>query len=257
VAQRTAFFPGERIELEASSSGPGDVRWTGGGTPATGEGSRFATTFARGGRYTIRAEDPVATALLEVTVCPIDEWLARAAGFFGPSLDLERVQVKASPWVLGAPKGAWTCNTIVRFKRPTREQDLPSEATLIHELGHVWEHRAGQAQLLSGVVEQVKKRFRRDPYDYGGPAGVRAAQTLTRFSKESQAQVITELWKAQNGFERDRKEVSFSTPGYVDDLRRLVRAAGIGATDPTRRTLAGSIDSWVARLVNVVLARLE
>lgn len=256
-AKRTAFFPRERIELEAVSDAPAEVRWSGGGTPASGKGPRFRTRFPQGGTHTIHARSGEEIAQIEISVCPVDEWLARAEGFFGPSLDLSRVKVTTSPWVLGPRGSAWTCNTVVRFRRPTRAEDLPSEATLIHELAHVWEHRAGQAQVLSGLLEQVRSRFGGDPYDFGGPAGLRDAKVLTRFSKEGQAQILTELWKAQHGYRTDHKKVPFSTPGYEEDLRRLVRGAGIGTSDPLRRTFAGVLDSGMARLVNVVLAMFE
>jgi hypothetical protein len=256
TAKRTAFFPGERAELSLSGA-PDEVRWSGGGEPSSGRGRRFVTTFAAGGTYRIRAEGPLDTAHIDITVCPVDRWLARAKDFFGPSLDVTVVQVKASRWVFGSSTSGWTCNTVIRFRRPIREEDLPKEATLIHELGHVWEHRSGQMQLLSGLVEQVGRLFRGDPYDYGGPSALRDATTLRGFSKESQAQIMTELWKSEHGYTADRKDVPFSTEGYVDDLRRLVQGAGIGTTDATRRTFPGRIDSAVARFVNAVLARLD
>jgi hypothetical protein len=256
-AKRTAFFPRERIELEAVSDAPGEVRWSGGGKPASGMGPRFRTRLLHGGTHTIHARSREEIAQIEISVCLVDEWLARAKDFFGPSLDLDRVKVTTSPWVLGPRGSAWTCNTVVRFRRPARAEDLPSEATLIHELAHVWEHRAGQAQVLSGLLEQVRSRFGRDPYDFGGPAGLRDAKVLTRFSKEGQAQILTELWKAQHGYQTDHKQIPFSTPGYVEDLRRLVEGAGIGTSDAFRRTFAGVLDSGMAGLVNIVLAMLE
>ena len=256
-AKRTAFFPRERIELEAVSGVPGEVLWSGGGTPDMGKGPRFRTRFSEGGTHVIHARSREDVAQIEISVCPVDEWLAHAERFFGPSLDLRRVKVTTSPWVIGPPGTGWTCNTVVRFKRPTRPEDLPSEATLIHELAHVWEHRAGQAQVLAGLLEQVGWRLGRDPYDFGGPAGLRDAKVLARFSKEGQAQILTELWRAEQGHPADRKNVPFSTPGYVEDLRRLVRGAGIGTTDPVRRTFAGVLDSWMATLVNVVLELFE
>jgi hypothetical protein len=256
-ARRTAFLPGERVEFQAVSRVPDEIRWSGGGTPASGEGSRFRTTFVKGGTYSIRAECREGSVDLGIEVARVDEWLVHAGDFFGPSLDIGRVTVKTSRWVLGPPRTAWTCNTVVRFKRPIGPEDLPSESTLIHELGHVWEHRAGQAQLLYGLREQVGRRFGRDPYDFGGPAGLRDAKVLTGFSKEGQAQILTELWKADHGYRTDREGVPFSTAGYMDDLRRLVRGAGIGTSDPTRRTIAGVIDSGIARLVNLLLASVE
>ena len=257
TAKRTAFFPHERVELAAVSDDPGGVRWSVGGIPASRTGPRFRARFSEGGTYTVEARSNGEVAKIEITVCPVDDWLRKAKDFFGPSLDLDRVQITTSPWVIGPPGTGWTCNTVVRFKRPTRAGDLPSEATLIHELAHVWEHRAGQAQILSGFLEQMRSRFGRDPYDFGGPDGLRDAKVLTRFSKEGQAQIVTELWKAQQGYRTDRKKVAFATPGYVVDLRRLVQGAGIGTSDPIRRTFAGVLDSGTATLVNFILTMFE
>lgn len=257
TATRTAFFPRERVQLEAVADDPDGVRWSVGGMPASGSGPRFRASFTAGGTYSIEARSNGEVARIEITVCPVDEWLREAEDFFGPSLDLDRVRITASPWVIGPPGTGWTCNTVVRFKRPTRTADLPSEATLIHELAHVWEHRSGQAQILMGFLEQVRRRFGHDPYDFGGPAGLRDATTLARFSKEGQAQILTELWRAQHGHVTDRQQIPFSTPGYMEDLRRLARGAGIGTSDPVRRTVAGVLDSGMARLVNVVLSMFE
>ena len=257
TAKRTAFFPRERVRLEAVADDPDGIRWSVGGMSASGTGTRFRARFTHGGTYSIEARSNGEVARIEITVCPVDEWLRQAADFFGPSLDLDRVRVTASPWVIGPPGTGWTCNTVVRFKRPIRAADLPSEATLIHELAHVWEHRAGQAQILVGVLEQVRRRFGHDPYDFGGPAGLRDAKSLARFSKEGQAQILTELWRADHGHATDRKDVPFSTPGYVEDLRRLVRGAGIGTSDPVRHTVAGVLDRGMATVVNAVLAMFE
>lgn len=183
---------------------------------------------------------------------PPDDWLERAAMFYGPSIDLSRVRFRMSRWVLGPPGTAWTCNDVVRFKRPRGADQPPSEATFIHELAHVWQHQSGQAQLLRGMLEQVGRVLGNDPYDFGGPDGVRKATTLTSFTKEGQAQVVTELWKSQNGYPADRKQVRFSRPGYVADLKRLVGEAGIGTRVTTRRTFVGTVDAAVARVVNAV-----
>lgn len=253
---REAALPGETLEFEVSpgsSCGGSNLRWSGGGSPATGAGSRFATSFPTGGTFVVTARCGEVTAEFPVTVCEVDAWLSRATSFYGPSVDLSKVTVKTSRLVMGPPGTAWTCNDVIRFKRPARALDLPSEATLIHELAHVWEHQTGQAQLLKGIVEQIGRRFGRNPYDFGGPEGARRADSLTAFTKEGQAQVVTELWKSQHGHQNDAKGVAFSTPGYREDLRRLVEGAGIGTRPPTGRTIAGSIDSLFARLVNGIV----
>jgi hypothetical protein len=142
---------------------------------------------------------------------------------------------------------------MVRFKRARRAQDLPDESTLIHELGHVWEHQSGQAQLLRGLGEQVSRVFGRDPYDFGGPAGAHAGAKLTDFKKEGQAEIIRDYWMSKRGFPSDMGGVPFSTPGYVDDLERLVEGAGIGSMAPRGRSVAAAIDGVVARIVNAVV----
>jgi hypothetical protein len=180
----------------------------------------------------------------------VGAWLSRATSFYGPSIDFSNVTVKISRLVFGSAGMAWTCNNVIRFKQPNRAQDLPVEATFIHELGHVWEHQTGQAQVLKGIVEQIGARLGHDPYDFGGPDGVHHARALTDFGKESQAQIIMELWKSEHGYERDSKNVAFSTAGYVEDLRRLVGGAGIGTRSTARRTFAGTIDTGVARALN-------
>lgn len=259
-ANRQAGFPGDSFTFEAipdPACPEGEVQWAGGGDPATGTGKRFVTMFSGGGTFVVTARCGDSSSQVSVTICPIDQWLSRARDFYGPSIDFAKVRVRGSWAVFGSPRTGWTCNDVIRFKRPRRADHLPSESTFIHELGHVWEHQSGQAQVLKGIVEQTGRLFRRDPYDFGGPEGVKRAARLTDFSKESQAQIVMEYWKSQQGCEADSKGVPFSTPGYVDELRRLVLEAGIGALSRRRRTVASSIDSVVARLVNTVLGPIE
>jgi hypothetical protein len=258
-ASRVAGFPGDRflfhvIAPEARSE---EIEWSGGGDPTTGRGHRFATTLARGGTHTITATRGMETLRFVVEICPLDEWLADARKFFGPSVDVSRVKVMESWAVLGPSGTGWTCNSVVRFKRARRADDLPVEATLFHELAHVWQHQSGQAQLLKGMVEQLGRLFGRDPYDYGGPEGVRTATKLTDFKKEGQAQIVMDHWKALNGYQSGSTGASFSTPGYTDDLRRLVEGAGIGRTPTAGLSLARAVDAPLAGLVNAVLSIAE
>lgn len=258
-AERGAALPGESLLFEVSPEPDGtggDIRWSGGGRPAVGTGRRFVTSFDAGGTYTITATDGTASVAFQVTICPLESWLADAAEFYGASIDFSSLRVKSS-WAVFGPMGtAWTCNDVVRFKRPRRAEDLPHEPTLIHELGHVWEHQTGQVQLLRGLIEQIGRRFGRNPYDYGGPEGVARADELTAFKKEGQAQILTEYWKARHGYRQDANGVSFSAD-YVQSLQRLVDGAGIGVGRPTRRGLGSVIDSATARVVNALLHALE
>jgi hypothetical protein len=256
TAKRDAGLPGERFTFEvapATDRAASQIRWTGGGDPATGEGRRFSTVFRSGGPHRVTAHSGQDEARFDVIVCPIDQWLARARSFYGPSVDFSRVKVGASRLVLGRTGTAWTCNDVIRFKRARSPEELPSESTLIHELGHVWEHQTGQAQLLRGVIEQIGRRLGRDPYDFGGPEGLRGASSLTSFTKEAQAQILTELWKSKHAYATDRKGVPFTTPGYVEDLERLMAGAGIGTNQVVRRGFFGFLDAAVGRVVNRVM----
>jgi hypothetical protein len=258
-AKRDAGLPGERFTFEAipdAGASEHEVNWAGGGDPATGTGRRFSTVFRSGGTHTVTATSGQDEVSFEVTVCPIDDWLTRAQLFYGPSVDFSRVRVGASRLVLGPPGTAWTCNDVIRIKRAKATADLPSESTLIHELGHVWEHQTGQVQLLRGVVEQIGRRFGRDPYDFGGPEGLRRATALTSFTKEGQAQILTELWKSKHSYATDRKGVPFSTPGFDEDLERLVAGAGIGTKRVVRRGPLSALDASIARIVNLVMGRV-
>jgi hypothetical protein len=258
-AKREAGFPGERFTFEVASArdlSDEEISWTGGGEPANGTGRSFTTAFDAGGTFRVSAKAGTTDVDFTVTICPIDEWIERAWVFYGPSIDHSRVRVGASRLVLGPPGTAWTCNDVIRFKRARRPEDLPHESTLIHELGHVWEHQSGQMQLLKGAIEQLGRLFGRDPYDFGGPVGVKRSTDITTFSKESQAQIITEFWKSKHGYTADHKGVPFTTPGYVEDLKRLVDTAGIGTRSPTRAGPFGKLDAAVARIVNAVAGRV-
>jgi hypothetical protein len=256
VGAAEAAFPGDVLSFEVlpdpdcSEEG---VSWSGGGNPSTGTGPRFTTSFPAGGAHTVTATCGASLNNFSVTICPLDQWLVRAAEFYGPAIDFKRVRVKGSGLVNGPAGTGWTCNDVIRFKRPHRARDLPDESTLIHELGHVWEHQSGQAQLLKGLVEQVSRVLGRDPYDFGGPTGVHAGAKLTDFKKEGQAEIIRDYWMSKHGFPSDMRGVAFSTPGYVDDLRRLVEGAGIGSKAPHGHSVVGVIDGVVAKIVNSVI----
>jgi hypothetical protein len=176
--------------------------------------------------------------------------LEAARGFYGPAVDLRKVRVKGSRVVFG-PSAAWTCNNVVRFKNARRGEDVDL-STFIHELGHVWEHQTGQAQVLKGLVEQLGRFLGRDPYDYGGPSGARHVIRLQDLTKESQAMILEEYWRSRRGEMADVRGNPF-TPEYEGDLRRLVEGAGIGTTPPRLRGVAGAIDTAAGSLVNSVL----
>jgi hypothetical protein len=194
-------------------------------------------------------------------VCDLSKMLAQAARFYGPSIDFSQVTVRRSRVALG--RRPWTANNTIRLAdRPQAGSgggcSGPALATLVHELAHVWQYQNGNLQLLRGVVEQMNYQLGRDPYDYGGAAGVRAAvkagSALISFSNESQAQILEDYWSALNvpgatGYGRE----SF-TPAYVDDLRTLVTGAGIGSRAPSGANRVETATGWV---VNRVAGWLE
>ncbi len=180
----------------------------------------------------------------------LEEHLEAAGRFYGQAVDLAKVRVKSSPLVFGGA-AAWTCNNVVRFKAKRAEEvDL---GTFIHELGHVWEHQTGQAQLLKGLVEQAGRLRGKDPYDFGGPAGAGRTARLQDLTKESQAMILQECWRALQG-ETDDTDGNAFTPEYVADLKRLTEGAGIGSAPSGRRGPASWVDAAAAAITNGVLA---
>jgi hypothetical protein len=190
-------------------------------------------------------------------VCDLKDMVARATSFFGPSIDFSQVTVKHSRVALG--RRPWTANNTVRMVVSGEEGCSPSTmAILIHELAHVWQYQNGNMQLLRGLVEQVNYQFGRDPYDYGGATGVRAAviagSALTSLSNESQAQIVEDYWSALHLEGSTGYGSEPFTAAYVDDLRALVTGAGIGTRAPSGPKPVETAAGW---LVNRVAGWLE
>ena len=76
---------------------------------------------------------------------------------------------------------------------------------------------------------------------------------MSDFKKEGQAEIIRDYWLSLHEFPSDVRGVPFTTPGYVDDLRRLVQGAGIGTTAPHGGSAAAAVDGVVAKVVNAVV----
>jgi hypothetical protein len=182
----------------------------------------------------------------------LEDQLEAAGRFYGRAVDLSKVRVKSSPLVLGGAT-AWTCNDVVRFKAKRAEDVDPG--TFIHEIGHVWEHQSGQAQLLKGLVEQAGRLRGKDPYNFGGAAGASRTARLQDLTKESQAMILQEYWRSLQGETADTDGNAFS-PEYVADLRRLTEGAGVGSAPAGRRGPASWIDAAAAAITNGVLALL-
>jgi hypothetical protein len=114
---------------------------------------------------------------------------------FGDSLDYRRVRVGESA-VLGAFGYART---------PFETAYFPPGATaspgylpwLIHELGHVWETEHGVA--FTRKLWWALHAAAGNPYDYGGPAGLRRAAATGRrfedFNTEQQAEICRDAYR--------------------------------------------------------------
>jgi hypothetical protein len=180
--------------------------------------------------------------------------LRQAAAFFGPSIELSRVRVQTTAVIVKARP--WTNGNTVRFAKATGNASCPELATMIHELAHVWQHQSGQTQLISGAVEQLRRLLVRgyDPYDFGGPEGVRGTGRLQDYSKESQAQIVQNYWRWLQGSTADTAGRPF-TPAYAADLQRLVEEAGIGLRAPagSLSTTGGVVDSLLGGILNGLL----
>lgn len=187
----------------------------------------------------------------------IDPQLAEGKRLYGVSVDYSKVTIKTSRFVYNAP--AWSCGNVIRFKRSATGDDSPIDtATLIHELGHVWQHQSGRVVFLRALWEQLRKIIspQFDPYNYGGPEHILPTRRLEDYYAESQAQIICEYWRGVNGFATDRLNNIF-TPEYVQNLGRLVQGAGIGINPPRQGSLGYFIDNLVIGILNAILSILE
>jgi hypothetical protein len=188
--------------------------------------------------------------------CDIDGLLAEAAKFYGPSIDFSRVKVTPSKIALGGRP--WTANGTIRLPDTKRPEGCPPQATIVHELAHVWQYQNGNLQLLRGLVEQISNQFGRNPYDYGGAAGVEAAvrsgASLLSFSNESQAQIIEDYWSSVHGSGETGYGGERFTAAYVQAMQVLVSDAGIGTRPPAG---ANPIERAVGWVVNAGAGVLE
>jgi hypothetical protein len=183
--------------------------------------------------------------------------LSQAKEFYGSSIEFSKVIIKNSPFVSNSRP--WTCGNVIRVSKALPDSTPSIEnASLIHELCHVWQHQHGQPVFLTAAAEQVLailyRRF--DPYDFGGPSRLARPCRLSNFLPESQAQILAEYWKSQHGFKRDRLDNPFSKE-YVENLRRLVQETRISLAVPVRASTASRIDSAVCQVVNTVLGIFE
>jgi hypothetical protein len=184
----------------------------------------------------------------------IQAMLGQAAEFFGPSIDMTQVSLRSTSISLG--RRPWTADNVIRFhaSTPLGAADM---ATLVHELAHVWQYQNGNLQLLHGLAEQTERALGKDPYDYGGAGGVRAAVEtgagLQTFNNESQASIVEDYWSSLHGATAGRTGDEF-TEVYVEDLRTLVAGAGIGKRPPAG---ASPIETVAGGVVNVAVSGLE
>lgn len=186
-----------------------------------------------------------------------DEQRKKAQDFFGPSVDYTKVKVKESRF--GSAGRPWTCGNVIRTRKPTPGgAGGVNTADLIHEYAHVWQHQHGQLVFLSAVFEQIGQILppHTDPYYFGGPIKVVPPSKLSGFKTESQAQIVAEYWKSQNGESHDMFCNQF-TPDYIDNLHRLIQEAGVGSALPGKTTVLSLIDSAVGFVVNAVLGLFD
>jgi hypothetical protein len=123
--------------------------------------------------------------------------VTRAESVFGKSIDLSLVRIDERA-VLGP---AFTKRAFTSFHTINAWGGL-EDSILIHELTHVWQYeRAGAVYMAQALHAQIRRGL--GAYDYGGPAGLRAARTkgmrLTGFNREEQAQVVQDFYLIKQG----------------------------------------------------------
>lgn len=164
--------------------------------------------------------------------------------FWGDALDLEPIRVVDSRLARTTGRAFVLHHTIYWPGAVPHDPDLASRATLIHELAHCWQYQSGQWQAARGCIEQtgytllglpfikLGARAVYDPYDYGGPAGLRATDRLESLRLEAQAKVIEHYWLASVARVPAIGGAALTTgegdpTPLAEDLARLCRGAGI------------------------------
>jgi Domain of unknown function (DUF4157) len=117
---------------------------------------------------------------------------AKASGIFGASINLNMVRLDEYA-VLGP---AFSGRAYTSFHTINGWGGI-DDATLIHELTHVWQYeQAGAIYMPQAVHAQMK--LGNAAYHYNGAAGLQVAKTagqrLTSFNREQQAQIVEDLF---------------------------------------------------------------
>jgi len=119
---------------------------------------------------------------------------AKASSIFGSSINFELVRVDQhaalGPGMSKNPRPYTSFHTINGWGGI-------DDATLIHELTHVWQYQeSGAIYMPQALHAQIKLGL--NAYSYGGAAGLRTArsagQRLTSFNREQQAQIVEDLY---------------------------------------------------------------
>ena len=168
------------------------------------------------------AYDGLSQWLKRRTLRPLDEReTALARSVFGPTLPLRRVRLDARARI--ACRNRHLCyvsfHTINSWGRMT-------DATLIHELVHVWQYRTHGAAYIPRALRAYHSTA---GYNYGGVGALlrarAAGQTLLDFNYEQQADIIADAFRLRTG---RQPRWGNATPTdlpiyarYVDDLRGM------------------------------------
>jgi len=119
--------------------------------------------------------------------------VALAREVLGGSFDAGTVRVvEGRCGVLGLPARAFVLGDTIflpdRWRRRDPDSDL--EATLVHELVHVWQYRTRGLRYLS---EALWVQWFGEGYDYR--RGLQHGRTWGRLNPEQQAQLVEEAWR--------------------------------------------------------------
>ena len=141
---------------------------------------------------------------------PEERGIAGAVGL--DRLDLAAVRIVEGPCgLLGLPGRAFVVGNTIFFPSRWLRRERDREATLVHELVHVWQFQSRGIRYLS---EALWAQWLGEGYDYR--RGVDRGRSWARLNPEQQAQLVEDAWRRKQW---DRP------PSSPDRLAGVVREA--------------------------------
>ncbi|NIG07439.1 DUF4157 domain-containing protein [Burkholderia sp. Tr-849] len=124
--------------------------------------------------------------------------IASASSVFGASINFERVRVDERA-VIGP---AFSGRAYTSFHTINDWSGTIDEATLIHELTHVWQYEQSGSIYMAQALHAQIELGATGAYNYNGVTGLMTAKAagnhITSFNREQQAQIVEDYYRIKN-----------------------------------------------------------